>query len=109
MYEVSHTGKIRNVISKKLVVGSLNQDGYRKVGLIGNNSYRSWFYVHRLVAMHFVPNPNGYVEVHHKNGKRDDNRSSNVMWVTHAENMKYIYSPMVRNHRWSSRKYPKMI
>lgn len=36
--------------------------------------------VHRAVATAFVPNPNNYKFVHHKNGNFYDNRASNLEW-----------------------------
>jgi len=89
-YNVNHKGKIKNLKTNKIVNGSLNSEGYRRVTLC-NNGLRKDFYIHRIVASVFVDNPNNYDEVHHINSKRDDNRSCNLKWVTHAENMKYIY------------------
>ena len=42
--------------------------------------------VHRLVAETFIPNPKSKPYVDHINAKRDDNRASNLRWVTTAEN-----------------------
>lgn len=40
----------------KLKVPQLNNDGYLKVQLIHNNKTKNHF-IHRLVAIHFIPNP----------------------------------------------------
>ena len=37
--------------------------------------------VHMLIAKAFVPNPEGYIFVRHKNGRLDDNRADNLEWV----------------------------
>lgn len=42
--------------------------------------------VHRLVAEAFIPNPNGYNIVGHKNNIKTDNRVSNLYWTTISEN-----------------------
>lgn len=42
--------------------------------------------VHRLVAETFILNPKNKPYVDHINAKRDDNRASNLRWVTTAEN-----------------------
>jgi hypothetical protein len=92
-YMINHNGKLKNVKRNKIVKGSLNEEGYRRVTLSRPGCRRA-FYVHRIVASVFVDNPFMYNEVHHINGKRDDNRSCNLRWVTHFENIQFIYNKM---------------
>jgi hypothetical protein len=42
--------------------------------------------VHRLVAKAFIPNPNNYQVVGHKNNIKNDNRVENLYWTTIQEN-----------------------
>jgi len=89
-YLVNHLGKVKNINTGKIVSGSLNESGYRRVTFYKNKRPRS-FYLHRIVAFLFCDNPRNLNEVHHINGKRDDNRSCNLQFVTRQENMKFVY------------------
>jgi len=42
--------------------------------------------IHRLIAMHYIPNPQNKEQVDHKNRNRQDNRIENLRWTTRSEN-----------------------
>jgi hypothetical protein len=44
------------------------------------------FYVHRLVAEHFIPNPDNLPEVNHKDWNITNNHVSNLEWITMIDN-----------------------
>jgi hypothetical protein len=58
--------------------------GYHKVILYGE--IKKQFKVHRLVAEHYIPNPENKLEVDHINRIRSDNRVENLRWTTKSEN-----------------------
>ncbi len=84
-------GKIYGVYRQREIKQRLNEDGYPTVTL-GKNPVRTAYRVHRLVAIHFVPNPEGKPEVNHKNFDRTDVRAENLEWVDHADNVVYSYT-----------------
>jgi hypothetical protein len=45
--------------------------------------------VHKLVAKAFIPNPNSYTEVNHKDENPLNNNVDNLEWCTHHYNMTY--------------------
>ena len=95
LYQVSNTGRIKalkkidqrgRVRKERLMKPVINSCG-RPVVHVCKNGNRKTFFVHRLIAEAFIPNPEGKSEVNHINGIKDDNRVENLEWVTRSENM----------------------
>ena len=64
--------------------------------------------VHRLVAEAFIPNPDSKPQGNHKNGKKWDNKVSNLEWVTARENSQHS-SDMGLNRTHKLSYYKKVI
>ena len=83
-YEVSFLGYLRfaDKPDKRLVKCTKYGD-YLRASLQHKGDLKSLknIAVHILVAKAFVPNPEGYTFVRHKNGKLHDNRADNLEWV----------------------------
>ena len=88
LYEVSSEGDVRNKRSGKLIVGDVNSAGYHRVCLYDKSHTppKQRFFRHRLVAEHFIPNPNNLPEVNHKNRDKSKNVKKNLEWVSRSEN-----------------------
>lgn len=83
-YFVSNKGR---VLSKKWDARILKphiQKGYCSVTL-DNKPY----FIHRLVASAFIPNPHNYSYINHKNEIPNDNRVENLEWCTEDYNIHY--------------------
>lgn len=83
----------RNNHKRKLIKKSVHYvHGYAYCGIryVGEEKNRSKR-VHRLVAEAFIPNPNNYDVVGHKNNIKSDNRVENLYWTTISENTKKAY------------------
>lgn len=74
-----------------------DKDGYKIVTLYDKDGNRKDFKVHRLVAMTFIPNPNNYPVVNHKNEIRDCNYVENLEWCTVKYNSNYGTMPYKRS------------
>ena len=71
----------------------ITSKGYARVNLryAHSRDYKS-FLVHRLVAGNFLPNPNNYQEVNHKDCNRINNSVDNLEWCDRFYNVKYAYN-----------------
>ena len=91
--EVSNLGRVANLNyrrtgERRIVPQSLEVKGYHKVSFcIGSKVYT--FKVHRLVAQAFIPNPNGFKEVNHKDENKDNNCVDNLEWCDTPYNCNY--------------------
>ena len=59
--------------------------------MLSNDGETDKFYVHRLVAMAYIPNPDPekYIEVNHKDFNKHNNNVDNLEWCTSSENIKH--------------------
>lgn len=92
LYEVSSCGRIMSIKngSNKITVGSEGQDGYFRISLFKNNEQKKYL-VHRLVALTFIPNPYGYLEINHIDGIKSNNTVENLEWCTRSHNVKEAF------------------
>ena len=89
-YEISDKGVLRNRITKKVLKYHLNHHGYYKVQIDIGEGKKDYF-VHRLVAMVFIPKVEGREYINHINSDKHDNRVENLEWCTVQENNKHAY------------------
>ena len=85
-YEISNYGRIRRDFKLKKMSATDGQ--YIHVSLAANGNV-SYYYVHRLVAEHFLPEWNPELVVNHKDENKQNNHVSNLEMMTLAENFEY--------------------
>lgn len=78
------------------------------------NGEKKQMYIYRIVAQAFVPIPEKYtgipieeLDIHHINFNRNDNRASNLMWLTKAEHQQLHRESEVTSMRKSEAKKGK--
>jgi hypothetical protein len=87
-YEISDEGKVRNKLTRHIKVADRNNCGYHRVTLYNKNNYpkKQRFFVHRLVAIHFINNPNNLEQINHIDSDKNNNCVSNLEWCSAREN-----------------------
>lgn len=102
-YLVRDDGTIYSEKRNRILKGTLARNEYPTIYLTQDNKQYNLM-VHRLVAEYFVPNPNNYTIVHHKNGNKLDCRAENLEWVTAQKNIletkRKPYSEYVKPGKW---------
>lgn len=89
-YMISNHGKVMRKKDGHFLTPRCNGHGYFQVGLYNDNSRkRKEFYVHRLVALHFLPIKEGKLHVDHRDNNKGNNNYLNLKWVTPSENNGY--------------------
>jgi hypothetical protein len=94
LYEVSNIGEIRHTKGniKKPTIKKDKHTNYKQVSLWKDGKNKS-FLVHRLVAQAFIPNPNNYPIINHKDEDGTNNCVVNLEWCNHSYNTKYNKFP----------------
>ena len=116
VYQVSNYGNVRSLsriqtdkngrnvqYQSKVLTPQPNSQGYMRVGLKLNGKQKYWF-VHRLVALHFVDNPNfqKYAIVNHLDSNYLNNKADNLEWTDISGNNHHAIEVgrMKRTEEW---------
>ena len=108
VYEVSNYGQVRSkdhyttqvmkgtkckhFYKGKVLTCVTDHYGYKVVVIDGKQKK-----VHQLVARAFIPNPNGFEIINHKDENRSNNNVENLEWCDRAYNIRYSLSRAVES------------
>ncbi|KEF40157.1 NUMOD4 motif/HNH endonuclease [Schinkia azotoformans MEV2011] len=99
LYEISNHGRVRSLdkvdylgrkYKSRIMKPQKNNKGYYQVIFTKDRKIKS-HYVHRLVALAFLPNSDRKFQVNHIDGKKQNNSVENLEWVTQEENIQHAY------------------
>lgn len=100
LYKISNKGdvislsKIRGFLKLKerIITPTIKANKYLDIKLV-KDGIPKHFYVHRLVAEHFIPNPDNLPQVNHKDKNPSNNSVDNLEWCNNSYNVRYSNIP----------------
>ena len=110
-YQVSNLGRVKSVDREVFykdgrkaihkggpVAINTRPNGYLKANLYKDGKMKN-VTIHRLVAEAFIPNPNNYPVINHKDENKANNYVENLEWCTYKYNSNYGTA----KERWASK------
>ena len=86
-YEISNFGNVRNTDTGRILKTCKNSDGYYHLNL-NKNGITKTIKIHRLIALHFIPNPENLREIDHIDQDKVNNSISNLRWISPSNNLR---------------------
>lgn len=111
LYEISNFGRVKSLVGwnghkyvkrERILAPSKQQTNpnySRSIVKLNKNGKSKDFKVHRLVAKAFIPNPNNYKVINHKDGNPLNNKVENLEWCTQKMNIKHALENELKINR----------
>lgn len=102
LYQVSNFGRVKSLeryrnnhgkqqfVPESIKATRKDKQGYLLLDLYKDNKQKT-IRVHRLVAEHFIENPDNKETVNHIDGNKANNGANNLEWATFKEQNKHFY------------------
>lgn len=95
-YLIEKDGGVLNLANNTLLSPSQNDNGYWKVSLAYGAGGHTQLMVHRLVALHYIPNPYEHPQVNHQDGNKRNNYYKNLEWISAQGNIEHAFRTGLR-------------
>ena len=88
-YGITENGQVWSYKRNKWISQRYDKYGYLRVTLMNDDKKMKTELVHKLVALAYIPNPDGKETVNHRDENKENNCVSNLEWMTRQENLNY--------------------
>ena len=85
LYKINKEGIVINKHKKILKPSCCKSNGYLHIRLHNNKIQKSHL-LHRLLGIHFIPNPYNYTEIDHIDKNKINNSLDNLRWIDKSGN-----------------------
>jgi hypothetical protein len=112
LYEISNIGRVKSLkrikngkgnskieVNERILSPYIKEKKYIIIHLCKNGKVKA-FTIHRLVAIHFVNNPENKSIINHKDCNKHNNSWDNLEWVTSSENIKHAWDNGIYTDRF---------
>jgi DNA-binding transcriptional regulator YiaG len=115
LYQISNLGRVKSLPKKTPGTNTTKTSylkhcfrcGYQYVSLSNNGKSQKQM-IHRLLAIHFIENPDQKKCVNHKNGIRSDFSLENLEWCNQSENELHAYKLGLKNTKGEKHNQAKL-
>lgn len=97
LYQISNKGRVKSLGNnktrkEKILKPKPGNRGYIRVDLCRKGEKPKRFSIHKLVAEHFLPNPDNLPVINHKDEDKTNNCVENLEWCTQEYNVNYSHN-----------------
>ena len=103
-YLACSEGYVINTETGNIITGTTKKTGYVELCMVDENGKPKYRLLHRIIADAFVENEGNKPEVNHKDGNKQNNKASNLEWVTRAENLQHAFDTGLMPNNTTPRK-----
>ena len=88
LYQVNQWGEVYSLYTGRILKYSFSADGYKQYNLYKNKKNYIMM-AHRAVALAFIPNPENFPVINHKDENKENCYYENLEWCSYSYNNKY--------------------
>ena len=108
-YKIYEDGRVQRIVDSdcskagRFLKPEITKLGYHRITLCHKGKTKR-FQLHRLVALVYLPNPDNFPIVNHKDGNPHNNHVSNLEWCTYSHNLQHAYDVLNRDKLYGEKR-----